>query len=208
MSPRAWRERIRDILDAVAEITTFTQGMVVSLDSVDEHEQARSEDARSTLLLHDTRFASGERLWRSPHATVLTHHAPMTANAALARLWSVVEPIAAFHDGCAPCVRARFRCARARRTSVYAWRNRMTRARCGPWQKGMLCEVPAVSSRSTRRPSVTEAIEPDGLVRLSPPPCLTPGISLSAKETHDGASCVRKKRLCAWPSRGWHSRAM
>ena len=27
MSPRAWRERIRDILDAVAEITAFTQGI-------------------------------------------------------------------------------------------------------------------------------------------------------------------------------------
>src|SRR5262245_18013600 len=26
MSPRAWRERIRDILDALAEITAFTQG--------------------------------------------------------------------------------------------------------------------------------------------------------------------------------------
>jgi hypothetical protein len=26
MSPRAWRERIRDILDAAAEIKTFTQG--------------------------------------------------------------------------------------------------------------------------------------------------------------------------------------
>jgi len=27
MSPRAWRERIRDILDAVAEIKAFTQGI-------------------------------------------------------------------------------------------------------------------------------------------------------------------------------------
>src|SRR5262247_1749211 len=27
MSPRTWCERIRDILDAVAEITTFTQGI-------------------------------------------------------------------------------------------------------------------------------------------------------------------------------------
>ena len=27
MSPRAWRERIRDILDAVVEITDFTQGI-------------------------------------------------------------------------------------------------------------------------------------------------------------------------------------
>src|SRR5215470_10364207 len=27
MSPRAWRERIRDMLDAVAEITAFTQGI-------------------------------------------------------------------------------------------------------------------------------------------------------------------------------------
>src|SRR5215831_15681883 len=85
---------------------------VVSLDSVDEHEQARSEDARYTLLMHDTRFASGGMLWSSPHATVLTHNAPITANAALALIWSVVEPIAAFHDCCAPCVRARFRCAR------------------------------------------------------------------------------------------------
>src|SRR4030095_12765686 len=32
---------------------------VVSLDSVDEFEQARSEDVRYTLLMHDTRFASG-----------------------------------------------------------------------------------------------------------------------------------------------------
>src|SRR5262245_648360 len=103
------------------------ENLVVSLDSVDEHEQARSEDARYTLLMHDTRFASGGMLWSSPHATVLTHNAPMTANAALALIWSVVEPIAAFHACCAPCVRARFRCARARRTSVYAWRNRMTR---------------------------------------------------------------------------------
>jgi uncharacterized protein with HEPN domain len=28
MSPRAWRERVQDILDALAEITTFTQGIV------------------------------------------------------------------------------------------------------------------------------------------------------------------------------------
>src|SRR4029453_9182043 len=97
---------------------------VVSLDSVDEHEQARSEDARYTLLMHDTRFASGGMLWSSPHATVLTNKAPLTANAALALIWSVVELIAAFHDCCAPGVRARFRCARARRTSVYVWRNR------------------------------------------------------------------------------------
>ena len=27
MSPRAWHERIQDILDAVAEVTAFTQGM-------------------------------------------------------------------------------------------------------------------------------------------------------------------------------------
>ena len=27
MSPRAWRERIRNILDAVAEITVFTHGI-------------------------------------------------------------------------------------------------------------------------------------------------------------------------------------
>src|SRR6266446_2259351 len=27
MSPRAWRERIRDMLDAVAEINTFTHGI-------------------------------------------------------------------------------------------------------------------------------------------------------------------------------------
>ena len=27
MSPRSWRERIRDMLDAVAEITAFTQGI-------------------------------------------------------------------------------------------------------------------------------------------------------------------------------------
>src|SRR5215831_958501 len=154
---------------------------VVSLDSVDEHEQARSEDARYTLLMHDTRFASGGMLWSSLHATVLTHNAPITANAALALIWSVVEPIAAFHDCCAPCVRARFRCARARRTSVYAWRHRITRSRCGLWQKVILCGVRAVSSMSTRIPSVTGSIEPDGIVGLSPPTCSTPCISLSAK---------------------------
>src|SRR4029450_614511 len=33
--------------------------LVVSLDSVDEHEQAIREDARCTLLMHDTRSASG-----------------------------------------------------------------------------------------------------------------------------------------------------
>jgi len=27
MSPRSWRERIRDILDAIAEIKAFTQGI-------------------------------------------------------------------------------------------------------------------------------------------------------------------------------------
>ena len=27
MSPRAWQDRIRDILDAIAEIETFTRGM-------------------------------------------------------------------------------------------------------------------------------------------------------------------------------------
>ena len=27
MSPRAWRERLRDILDAIAEIKAFTQGI-------------------------------------------------------------------------------------------------------------------------------------------------------------------------------------
>jgi hypothetical protein len=37
----------------------FTEVTVVSLDSVDEHEQARNEDARYTLLMHDTRSASG-----------------------------------------------------------------------------------------------------------------------------------------------------
>lgn len=35
MSPRNWRERIRDILDAIAEIESFTRGMDYSSFSVD-----------------------------------------------------------------------------------------------------------------------------------------------------------------------------
>ena len=75
------RKHLYDIREATAAIFRFVRGktfadyeqdellrsgiewkfeiMVVSLDSVDEHEQARSEDARYTLLMHDTRSASG-----------------------------------------------------------------------------------------------------------------------------------------------------
>jgi hypothetical protein len=85
--------------------------LVVSLDSVDEHEQAISEDARCTLLMHGT-VRIRRKPWNSPHAIVRTRNAPITATVAVALIWSVVEPIAVFLACCAPCVRARFRCAR------------------------------------------------------------------------------------------------
>src|SRR2546430_2393311 len=64
--------------------------------------------------------------WRSPHVTVPIPRARMTASAVSVRIWSVVEPIAACLGCCAPCVRARFRRARARPPTVGARRRRMT----------------------------------------------------------------------------------
>ena len=82
---------------------------------------------------------------------------------ALALIWSVVEPIAAFLACCAPCVRARFRRARARRTSGCARRNRIHIA--------MRALAEGNSLRGTGRivgvdqdTSVTGWIEPDGIV--------------------------------------------
>src|SRR6266516_2532703 len=51
-------------------------------------------DARHTVRIR-------RELWSSPHATVRTHNAHITANAALAHIWSIAEPIAAFLDCCA-----------------------------------------------------------------------------------------------------------
>jgi hypothetical protein len=118
------------------------------------------------------------------------------------------ELIAAFLACYAPSVRAHFRCARARRPSVYARRSRMTPWRCGPWQKVIPYEVLAVSSMSIRTPSVAGAIEPDDMVGLCLSGCLIPCISPSAKWRHYGASCTRKRRLSPWPSRSWRSLAM
>src|SRR3989442_3651638 len=64
--------------------------------------------------------------WSSPHVTVPIHSARITASAASVLIWSVVEPIAAFLGCCAPCVRARFRRARARPTTVCARSRRIT----------------------------------------------------------------------------------
>src|SRR5215510_16272408 len=52
--PSALPVKLKDIIEGL-------EFQVVSLDSVDEHEQARNEDARYTLLMHDTRSALGER---------------------------------------------------------------------------------------------------------------------------------------------------
>src|SRR4030095_6959917 len=67
----------------------MSQIMVVSLDSVDEFEQARSEDVRYTLLMHDTRFASG--------GSYVVHHmllsAPTMHTLRPTRLWHASGPL-------------------------------------------------------------------------------------------------------------------
>ena len=51
MSPRDWRERIRDILDAIAEIQKFTRGM--------DYETFR-EDNRSVRAVEMNFIINGE----------------------------------------------------------------------------------------------------------------------------------------------------
>src|SRR4029450_12036559 len=63
--------------------------MVVSLDSVDEFEQARSEDVRYTLLMHDTRFASGGS--SGVHHMLLS--APTMHTLRPTRLWHASGPL-------------------------------------------------------------------------------------------------------------------
>ena len=126
--------------------------LVVSLDSVDEHEQAIREDARCTLLMHDTRSTSEGAMefttCHCPHPQCThygqrgfgTHLVHCGADRGIPRLLCT-------------SVRARFRCARHSILRC-AWRNRITPSRCGPWQKVILCEVLAGSSMSIRIPSV------------------------------------------------------
>src|SRR5262245_14061166 len=84
-------------------------------------------------------------------------------------MWFIGGPIVAFLDCYAPCVRAHFRCARARRTLGYARRSLMTPSRCGRWQKGIRCGVPGVSLVSIKIPCVTGWIALGGIVELSLP---------------------------------------
>jgi len=66
-----------------------THCSVVSLDSVDEYEQARSEDARYTLLMHDTRSASGGSY--GVHHLLLS--APTMHTLRPTRLWHASGPL-------------------------------------------------------------------------------------------------------------------